>query len=393
MKHWKTSLLGLAVTAAIGIASPAAYAADAVVYDYTYRDGSAHVYDYNPWQQFEINTQVGYITDIQLRPDETVQKIGAGNTVQWTIDTDVVAGVQHVYIKPTVRSTRTNFVINTDKRSYRLIVNSTDSHEYIVLWRYLKEDAEDNLRKQQEIVDAKEREATQYRELVQRAFNNRYTVTKNKRVQAEYIPVSVFDDGNKTYIQVRPENKDNFPTVYSYELWDKSKLQLVNYRLKGDYLEIDKVMNGIKLTFSQDSYLLIERQGDVKKAPDPRSITFDSVNVDSLYAATKQQSNTVQVLNNWVPLKERMRKQRIEEQKQLIKDLQEKPDVATDTGGKEADELDKKIASLEEQLGINQQGLSTPPVAGSANSDRDQEEAERAALQEKINQIMSGGAR
>lgn len=393
MKHWKTSLLGLAVTAAIGIASPAAYAADAVVYDYTYRDGSAHVYDYNPWQQFEINTQVGYITDIQLRPDETVQKIGAGNTVQWTIDTDVVAGVQHVYIKPTVRSTQTNFVINTDKRSYRLIVNSTDSHEYIVLWRYLKEDAEDNLRKQQEIVDAKEREATQYRELVQRAFNNRYTVTKNKRVQAEYIPVSVFDDGNKTYIQVRPENKDNFPTVYSYELWDKSKLQLVNYRLKGDYLEIDKVMNGIKLTFSQDSYLLIERQGDVKKAPDPRSITFDSVNVDSLYAATKQQSNTVQVLNNWVPLKERMRKQRIEEQKQLIKDLQEKPDVATDTGGKEADELDKKIASLEEQLGINQQGLSTPPVAGSANSDRDQEEAERAALQEKINQIMSGGAR
>lgn len=387
MKVVKAGLLGLAVMAAMGVSSPS-QAADAIVYDYTYRDGSAHVYDYNPWQQFEINTQVGYVTDIQLRPDEVVQKIGAGNTVQWSIDTDVVAGVQHVYIKPTVGNQRTNLVINTDKRSYRLIVNSTDSHEYIVLWRYLKEDAEDNLKRHQDEVAAKEREAAQYRELAQRAFNTRFTVKKNKRVQAEYIPLSVFDDGTKTYIQVRPENKDNFPTVYSYELWDKSKLQLVNYRLKGDYLEIDKVLNGIKLTFSQDSYLLIERQGDVKKAPAPKSIQFTSVNVDSLFAATKGQSNTVQVSDTWVPLKERMRKQRQQEQVQILKELKEQPPAQE----QEDTELDKKIAALEEQLGVGQPAPATMPAVANADAEKQQqEEAERAALQEKINSIMGSG--
>lgn len=389
MKAVKAGLLGLAVMAAIGTPTPAAHAANAIVYDYVYRDGSAHVYDYNPWQQFEINTEVGYVTDIQLRPDETVTKIGAGNTAQWSIDTDVVAGVQHVYIKPTVANQQTNLVINTDKRSYRLLVNSTDSHEYVVLWRYIKEDAEDNLKRQQEEVAAKEREATQYRELAQRAFNTRFEVKKNKRVQAEYIPLSVFDDGTKTYIQVRPENKDNFPTVYAYEPWDRSKLQLVNYRLKGDYLEIDKVLNGIKLTFSQDSYLLIERQGNVKKAPSPKSITFASVNVDDLYAATKGQTNTVQVSDTWVPLKERMRRQRQEEQVHILKELKEPPPAETSA---DTEELDKKIAALEEQLGVGAAAPAGPamqPVAGEDTA-KAQEEAERAALQEKINSILGG---
>lgn len=346
------SLKVMICAAVLSIGTFSSYAADSTVYYPTYTDGSAHVYTYNPFQQFEINTQVGYVTDIQLRPNEVVQKIATGNSVQFNVDTDSVAGVQHVYIKPTVSNTRTNFIINTDQRSYRLIVNSTGETEYVVIWQYPHEDEQDRLA----AIEAEQQEAmasnARFNELLNGQFFNNYTVTKNKNVKDIYIPHSVFNDGTKTYIEVTEANKDNMPTVYSFDEWNKSKLQLVNYRMKGKFLEIDKVMHNMKLVYSQDSYLIIT-DNQKHEVPSPRNISFDPINVTDLFNQTEQQAPIVEYQDTWIPLKERMRKAQTAEIKQFINETRQQEEQSfNDTL------LEQQIAELEAELGIARQDIS-----------------------------------
>lgn len=62
----------MAILACVGIMSMGLLSAqgEGIVYYPTYTDGTAHVYTYNPWKQYEINTKVGFVTDIQLRKGE-----------------------------------------------------------------------------------------------------------------------------------------------------------------------------------------------------------------------------------------------------------------------------------------------------------------------------------
>lgn len=77
----------------------------------------------------------------------------------------------------------------------------------------------------------------------------------------------MFDDGTKTYIKINKENKNNLPTIYYYdERIPKDKLQLVNYRIKGNYFEIDRVAQAWKIVYQQDAYLVVERPVKAKKS-------------------------------------------------------------------------------------------------------------------------------
>ena len=72
-------------------------------------------------------------------------------------------------------------------------------------------------------------------------------IKSNKNVSNDYIPTAVFSDGTKTFIELPKGIKDNMPTVYYFDEWQPKKLQLVNYRLKGNIMEIDKLANQFKL--------------------------------------------------------------------------------------------------------------------------------------------------
>lgn len=139
-KKLLAALLALCMSGGLAVSAeePVGY-----VYYPTSTSGSTNIYTYNPDSQYEICTRVGYTTDLQLRPGETVEGIAAGNTTQWSVDTAEVAGVWHVYVKPLADGLTTNFLINTDQRTYRLIVTSGDTMEYSVRWAYPVEDEQD----------------------------------------------------------------------------------------------------------------------------------------------------------------------------------------------------------------------------------------------------------
>lgn len=319
---------------------------DGVTYYPSYSDNTANVYNYNKYKQFEINTKVGYVTDVQLRPGEVVQKIASGNTTQWQVDVDIIDGVQHVYIKPMVSGIRTNMIINTDQRSYRFLVNSTDEMEYVVVFNFAELDREAQLKAEAEALAAQQARLDNLKRLQNTHFNTNYKVIKTKNVKTVYVPKNIFDDGQKTYIEVSDlALRDNLPLVYSYDDWEKGKLQLVNYRLKNNVIEIDKVVNKMRVMFSQNSYFDVQNKNTEYKNTSPGNIQFKGQPATTLYNAdTVNPTEQVSYHDTFVSLNERNRQARMQE----YKDLQ----------GGSMDKLDDLINQVEDSIKTDAKSLN-----------------------------------
>lgn len=330
---------------------------DGVTYYPSYSDNTANVYNYNKYKQFEINTKVGYVTDVQLRPGEVVQKIASGNTTQWQVDVDIVDGVQHVYIKPMVSGIRTNMIINTDQRSYRFLVNSTDEMEYVVVFNFAELDREAQLKAEAEALAAQQARLDNLKRLQNTHFNTNYKVIKTKNVKTVYVPKNIFDDGQKTYIEVSDlALRDNLPLVYSYDDWEKGKLQLVNYRLKNNVIEIDKVVNKMRVMFSQNSYFDVQNKNTEYKNTSPGNIQFKGQPATTLYNAdTVNPTEQVSYHDTFVSLNERNRQARMQE----YKDLQ----------GGSMDKLDDLINQVEDSIKTDAKSLN--PNAQQPQQDND----------------------
>jgi P-type conjugative transfer protein TrbG len=330
---------------------------DGVTYYPSYSDNTANVYNYNKYKQFEINTKVGYVTDVQLRPGEVVQKIASGNTTQWQVDVDIIDGVQHVYIKPMVSGIRTNMIINTDQRSYRFLVNSTDEMEYVVVFNFAELDREAQLKAEAEALAAQQARLDNLKRLQNTHFNTNYKVIKTKNVKTAYVPKNIFDDGQKTYIEVSDlALRDNLPLVYSYDDWEKGKLQLVNYRLKNNVIEIDKVVNKMRVMFSQNSYFDVQNKNTEYKNTSPDNIQFKGQPATTLYNAdTVNPTEQVSYHDTFVSLNERNRQARMQE----YKDLQ----------GGSMDKLDDLINQVEDSIKTDAKSLN--PNAQQAQQDND----------------------
>lgn len=325
MRNKKMIAAFLALAASVNVLAYADEPARFVYYP-TATSGATNIYTYNSDSQYEICAQVGYTTDFQLRPGETVEGIAAGNTTQWSVATSQVAGVWHVYIKPLAEGLTTNFLINTDQRTYRLIITSGDTAEYSVRWAYPVEDEQDRLTGMAARTAAMKKTAEELKEAVDnvKEINTNYKVVKNKNVIDVYLPKAVFDNGAKTYIEISEMNKQNFPTVYYYDEYDKSKLQLVNYRLKGNFLEIDKVMDQIKLQYSQKSYLLIERTNTNRDVPEPEDIQLNRASKVDLSIrssiARHAQASSIEITENPVSYKEQLQQKRDERRSRIMRE-------------------------------------------------------------------------
>ena len=100
-----------------------AYVQDA--YDAANR-GVEVVFPYVPHQVYQIYLQEGFVTDIRLEQNETLKYVGGGDTIRWKIDTSTTGTmanrVTHIFVKPTQRGISTNLIINTDRRTYQLLL-------------------------------------------------------------------------------------------------------------------------------------------------------------------------------------------------------------------------------------------------------------------------------
>lgn len=225
-----------------------------------YVSASKISYDYNEGSVYQVYSQLGHITDITLHPNEKLVGVLAGDTDRWIIETASVDNIGHVYVKPKFADISTNFIINTDKRSYRLAVSSADIYNPVVSWDYPEEvyrklastEVYQN-REEKEFLDIfTEKIGDRY---IAKTMNYSYETKGSKKADAALVPLKVFDDGIRTYIQMPTSNKYDLPVLYNVEDINKGKLTLVNYRVHGAYFIADRVFTHARLHYSSNVYV------------------------------------------------------------------------------------------------------------------------------------------
>ena len=231
-----------------------------------------------------------------------------------------------MYIKPSSQSA-TNFIINTNQRSYRLIVTTYNNDlAFIVKWNYPAEDEQARLLALRKKTEEEQAKLQAVLKTIRRAklINKHYEVKKNKNVVNKYIPLSVFDDGRKTYIEISKDNTQNMPVLFYFDEYDKSKLQMVNYRLKGNFMEVDRVMDRIIMVFSQKSYLIFEKDDKSNKVPSPDEIKLNKdpnvvLAAKSVSSGRKQNQKVDFHETAPISLKQKMEAKQKKEQLDIIK--------------------------------------------------------------------------
>jgi P-type conjugative transfer protein TrbG len=213
---------------------------------------AVQIYPFTEGALYQVYAAPGEITDIALQEGEQLVGSGpvaAGDTVRWVIgDTESGAGATkkiHIMVKPTRADLMTNLVINTDRRTYHLELRSTDkTYMASVSWQY----PQDELIALRRRNVAAEAAAPVDTGLDISRLNFRYTVAGDA---APWRPLRAFDDGRKVYIEFpRGISQGEMPPLFVTGAAGDS--QLVNYRVRGHHMIVDRLFAAAELRFGAD---------------------------------------------------------------------------------------------------------------------------------------------
>jgi len=224
---------------------------------------SMQVYTFLPGALYQLYTAPENVTDIALQPGETLVAKAAGDTVRWVVG-DTTSGTGdtqqvHVLVKPTKEGLHTNLVITTDRRTYHLECHSTEgTYMAAVSWRYPQDEMQ---RLTQQAASQKARSAQVIAPVLD-ATALRFGYKLESKDPPRWMPLQVFDDGAKTYIQLPP----TLATTEAPALFIKSQegtTQLVNYRVKANWYIVDRLFEEAELRVGEQhpAVVRIVRQG------------------------------------------------------------------------------------------------------------------------------------
>jgi type IV secretion system protein VirB9 len=214
------------------------------------REGFLNAIQLYPWAEgalYQLYTAPGQVTDIALQEGEQLVgpgPVAAGDTVRWIIG-DTLSGTGagqrvHILVKPTRSGLVTNLVINTDRRTYHLELRSTpETYMASVSWTY-PQDALIALA-------ARSREVSAAAPIVSNididALNFRYRIEGDR---PSWRPLRAFDDGRQVFIELPASiGQSDLPPLFIAGA--RGEGELVNYRIRGRYIVIDRLFAGAEL--------------------------------------------------------------------------------------------------------------------------------------------------
>ncbi len=214
---------------------------------------SMQVYPFVDGALYQVYASPGQITDVGLQPGEQLVGSGpvaAGDTVRWIIgDTESGTGVGkrvHILVKPTRADLVTNLVINTDRRTYHMELRSTPStYMASVSWQY-PQDQLIALRRQNAQAEAAQPVSTG---VDLSKVNFRYAITGDR---APWKPLRAFDDGKQVFIEFpRGIAQGEMPPLFVVGPGGATS-ELVNYRVRANYMIVDRLFAAAELRFGAD---------------------------------------------------------------------------------------------------------------------------------------------
>ena len=151
--------------------------------------------------------------------------------------------MSHIYIKPVVESSTTNMIITTNKRSYQLILNTSDWYNPMVTWNYgYEEESEINYREEQNKLSGNFE-----------TLNFDYKIDGDKNKLA-----AVFDDGEKTILKFN-SLPQRLPSVF-VKIRGKKGISMANYKIQNNCYVVDRVADEIEVRFSEKEILKIKNK-------------------------------------------------------------------------------------------------------------------------------------
>jgi type IV secretion system protein VirB9 len=238
---------------AAGIVKPSEYSRAAMVYDYS-RD----------WV-YEVYAQPLRVCDIRLEPGERAAEAPfVSDSERWMLGAGVSyengAAVQHIYVKPTERGLEASLIINTDRRTYHLILRSfQDVFMPMVRWRYpftgLPENYAAPLQAERGAGGLPEPEDGGAG-IDPRFLSFNYRVTYSLFKKPKWLPELVYDDGKKTYITF-PEDalQSAFPAVF------ENRSDIVNYRVTRNIVIIDRLIEAVTVKWGKTEISIEKKRG------------------------------------------------------------------------------------------------------------------------------------
>jgi type IV secretion system protein TrbG len=197
------------------------------------------VYPFSSGALYRLYSSVNQVSDVALQPGEKLVSVSTGDTVRWIVgDTtsgEGTAAQVHILVKPIASDLKTNLVITTERRTYHLELESTETTYMSSLsWTYPDDDLIAIKKKNDGLstIDTVSLDGAQ-------SFDNlnfRYRIEGS----ASFAPSRVFDDGAKVYIQF-PSSLPEGEAPPLFVQGSNGKPALVNYRVKGNTYIVDRL--------------------------------------------------------------------------------------------------------------------------------------------------------
>jgi type IV secretion system protein VirB9 len=209
--------------------------------------GGAVVYPYVVNQVYQIFTAIDHLTNVQLEPgEELVSPPASGNTdvfeVQFSYSQENGRQRPQLYILPYIANRNTTLFINTNKRTYSFMLYSfQNTFMPLVSFTY---PMEIQAAIQRQIENAQNNDITISGKITDMDFN--YAIVPHSPSKPRWMPSLVFNDGVKTYIYFPSAVRASYAPVL-FEINSKRDRVIVNYRVKGTYYIVDRVLNHAEL--------------------------------------------------------------------------------------------------------------------------------------------------
>jgi type IV secretion system protein VirB9 len=225
---------------------------------------AAVVYDYHPDWVYEVYSAPSRVTDICLEENETPLEIPfISDSDRWILgggkSMSGGASVSHIYVKPKEAGLTASMIINSDKRSYHILLRSyQETYMPIVRWQYKLYFPNDFFTSRKNGGAAAANSPVEISHEIT-AVNPRFLSFDYKIIyevwdKPSWFPSLVYDDGKKTYVSFNANVLlHEFPAVF------ENRNDIVNYRVSDNLIIIDKLIEKVTLKLGKQK-IIIEKK-------------------------------------------------------------------------------------------------------------------------------------
>ncbi|HEX4231725.1 MAG TPA: P-type conjugative transfer protein TrbG [Bryobacteraceae bacterium] len=175
-----------------------------------------------------------------------------GDSVRWNVSPAMFghgdSATTLIVLKPQIAGLDTNLLITTDRRAYYLrLLSKPEDYVARVAFSYPDDEYNSSAKWQEEIARQKQQEQkSTIAELPKNPADSLYFDYRIKAKSQAIKPVRVFDDGQKTFIQISAESRTHEAPVLVV-IGADGKQEMVNYRVKGDMYIVDRLFERAEL--------------------------------------------------------------------------------------------------------------------------------------------------